>query len=97
MTIMVAAEQLVILPIVDGYAETGMLHIPAPRGRGGAHWRLRDGCPPRTWLSVCGVEGDVYAAGGFPRAKLCPVCFRPDPAPSRDLAEDLHARVRAAA
>ncbi len=75
-------EQLVILNIVDGIADTHHVHIPAVSKRFGHLGQIEllfdnRNFPPAHWPSLCGTipAGWVYAhAGLLEDAPVCPAC-----------------------
>ncbi len=73
-------ETLVIVNIVDGIADTSIVHQPATQerygGEGQSHTTFNQHAfPPRTWPSACGqVEhGFVYSHAGL--LEDAPTCF----------------------
>jgi hypothetical protein len=70
------AEDLVIVEIVDGVANTTLVHLPATRcSKGGFRFDSYD-FPPTRWPAACGVgSGSVYVrAGEFAESAICPDC-----------------------
>lgn len=73
----VEQEQLVIVEIIDNIAQTGTLHLPAPTRflEPGRTIKFADVDWHHRWVSVCGVEGYVYAkAGSLARIEVCGKC-----------------------
>jgi len=71
-----AEEQLVIVDITDGIANTSLVHLPATRcNKGGFRFDSYD-FPPATWPAACGNgSGAVYVrAGVLEDAGICPDC-----------------------
>ncbi len=76
-------DRLVVVPIIDGYADTRVVHLPAyERGCGGHGQIVIRFCDlkwaPRTWPSLCGVveAGAVYNHGGLLEAiPICGACL----------------------
>jgi hypothetical protein len=69
-------EQLVIVEITDGIADTSLVHLPAERcNKGGFRFDSYD-FPPSTWPAACGRgSGSVYVrAGCLADARICPEC-----------------------
>jgi len=66
----VFAEELVVVEIVDGLADTKVVHLPVyPR-----RFKALD-FPPTSWVSMCGVAGWVYVhAGELGDVPVCPLC-----------------------
>ncbi len=75
-------DRLVVVPIVDGVADTSVVHLPAAERGCGGHGqiviRLQDlKWAPRTWPSRCGTvsAGAVYNHGGLLEdAPVCGAC-----------------------
>jgi hypothetical protein len=70
-------EQLVIVDITDGIANTSLVHLPAVRcQKGGFRFDAYD-FPPATWPSACGTgSGSVYVrAGLLEHAEICGDCL----------------------
>lgn len=83
-------ERLIIVPVIDGAANSRLVHQPAPfverNHPHGAGVRLDwlfariergQGIPPLEWPSVCGIEGYVYrdeAGGIFSTSERCSAC-----------------------
>lgn len=75
-------EVLIIVELVDGTAQPdGIVHLPAANKRVATSSEKRAfvNVPmpeaPYEWVSLCGVEGVVYAKGGpFKRSKVCEEC-----------------------
>lgn len=64
------AEELVVVEIVDGLADTSVVHQPVYPNR----FNALD-FPPTTWRSKCGVDGWVYAhAGELVDVPVCAAC-----------------------
>lgn len=71
-------ERHIIVEIIDGLADTTVVHLPASRsnvaGRGGQSFLEYDFAPSH-WISVCGVRGSVYVhAGMLENAVVCSAC-----------------------
>lgn len=73
-------EELIVVEIVDGIAQTDVVHLPARRalaaGRGGPTFDRFD-FPPDPWPSACREvpAGAVYVrAGVLASAPICPGC-----------------------
>lgn len=73
-------DDLIVLQIVDGLADTTIAHRPMRQremveGRGGRrHWDTYDE-PPTRWKSECGVDGWVYNRGGsLADIQICGAC-----------------------
>ncbi len=70
------SENLVVVDMTDGNADTTTVHLPATRGRdrSGKHFTDYD-FAPTTWSSMCGqVErGGVYNHAGI--LEHAPLCF----------------------
>jgi hypothetical protein len=72
----VEQEELVIVEIVDGVANTRLVHLPATRcNKGGFRFDSYD-FPPTRWPAACGVgSGSVYVRAGFLEdAVVCADC-----------------------
>ncbi len=73
-------DSLVVVEIVDGYADTSLVHLPAAEKSFGGHdqivFRFADlKWAPRSWPSRCGIVGDVYNHGGILEgAPVCGAC-----------------------
>lgn len=92
-----AAEQLVVAAVVDGVAETGTVHLPAPHGRNRRPFN-GDAFPPASWPSACGSvdDGHVYNLAGLRGAQVCQACEQTLAAPKPE-PEPLTTRTRAPA
>ena len=70
-------EELVIVEINDGVANTALVHLPATRcNKGGFRFDSYD-FPPSTWPPACGLlpSGWVYVrAGLLENARICREC-----------------------
>jgi hypothetical protein len=73
-------EHLVIVGLVDGYADTSIVHQPAPLKKCGGHGQIsfkfaHNNSIPRTWPSLCGhvTHGWVYNHGGV--LQDAPMCW----------------------
>lgn len=74
-------DDLIVLQIVDGLADTTVAHIPMQyrgmvEGKGGCHIRF-DAYdePPTRWKGECGVDGWVYNRGGsLANIEICGAC-----------------------
>lgn len=73
-------EELIVVEIINGIADTSLVHRPARNsgpGRGGSRFDQFDFAPSR-WPSACRrlASGSVYArAGEFADAPVCPECL----------------------
>ncbi len=75
-------DRLVIVAIVDGHADTRVVHLPAAEMTFGGHDQIvltfaSRRFPPRTWPSTCGkvTHGYVYNHGGLLEdAPVCGAC-----------------------
>lgn len=68
------SERLIVLPLTNGIAQTGTLHLPAVT--------ITEGWTPYRLKAVCGVSGVVYNQAGFPDAEVCEACLAPSCGPS---------------
>lgn len=71
-------DELIILQLVDGTADTTVAHLPAAT-RGGQESQIRWAdydAPPVTWQSACRqIIGPVYNRGGvLEHIDICPDC-----------------------
>lgn len=69
-------EELVIVDIVDGIANTQTVHLPQRKPIGGISFDAFD-FPPNTWPPACGAfrSGSVYVhAGMLENAVVCSAC-----------------------
>ncbi len=75
-------DRLVVVEIVDGYADTSLVHLPAAEKTFGGHDQIvltfaSRRFSPRTWPSACGqvTHGYVYNHGGLLEdAPVCGAC-----------------------
>ncbi len=72
-------ENLIILHITNGQADTTIAHLPAPErwhGRGGPRTRFAAyEFAPANWSSICGIDGPVYNHhGALEETPICPDC-----------------------
>ncbi len=75
-------DRLVVVELVDGYADTSLVHLPAAETTYGGHDQIvltfaSRRFSPRTWPSACGkvTHGYVYNHGGLLEdAPICRKC-----------------------
>ncbi len=69
-------DNLIVLDLNDGKADTSIAHLPAPErwhGRGGPRVRFDDyEFAPATWSSICGINGPIYNHAGI--LEQTPIC-----------------------
>ena len=73
----VEQEQLVVVEIIDGVADTTLVHLPAVQCHGGGLKFHSFDFPPATWPPACQQirSGAVYVrAGMLADAVVCPDC-----------------------
>lgn len=68
-------EELIVVDIIDGLANTTTVHLPQRKPIGGIRFDAFD-FPPATWPAACGHgSGSVYVrAGMLEDAVICSAC-----------------------